>query len=221
MDIAEKALRLKQDFDDVKAAGYLEGEGKGYSLGYVNGNEQGRTDEWHEFWDNLQQNGERSQYAYAFSYTGWNDKIFNPKYHITPTNGNGMQNMFIWNQQITNTKVPITAFGSAQNAFYACNRLVTIPKLIFNGTTNVNGMFYNCTKLTNLTCEGELAINGLDLSACTRLTPESLMSVINCLAPTSTTLTANFGTPNLDKLKETDEGLAAIAAATEKGWTLA
>ena len=216
MDIAEKALRLKQDFDYVKMAGYIKGEEIGYSQGYVNGNKQGRTDEWHEFWDNLQQNGTRIHYQYAFAYTGWTDTNFNPKYHITPTNASGIANMFMWNQNITNTKVPITALGSAQNTFYACNRLVTIPKLIFNGTTNVNGMFYNCTKLTNLTCEGELAINGLDISACTRLTPESLMSVINCLAPTSATLTATFGADNLAKLTDEEK-----AIATEKGWTLA
>lgn len=104
MDIAEKALRLKQDFDDVKMAGYAEGYPNGEKDGFANGYEYGKTDgynsgvvagkeqgieigveqgrqaERNDSWDRLQQNGERTCYNYTFF--DWSDDMFYPKYDI-------------------------------------------------------------------------------------------------------------------------------------------
>lgn len=50
---------------------------------YESGIEQGRNDEWSEFWDDFQQGGARTGYTNAF--TNWTDRIFKPKYDIKPS----------------------------------------------------------------------------------------------------------------------------------------
>ena len=157
-------------------------------------------------WDNLQQNGKRVQYVSAFAYTGWNDKNYNPKYPITPTNSNGINGLFLWNQQITDTKVPITVFGSASQAFYQCVRLKRIPKLIFSGTTNVNNMFSNCSALEELYCEGTIDIDGLNLKDCTKLSKESITSIINALSTATKGLTVTLSKVAVNTAFETSEG---------------
>ena len=44
--------------------------------------EQGRQEEWSEFWDEVQTNGNRTNYQYAFRGIGWTTKNFKPKYDI-------------------------------------------------------------------------------------------------------------------------------------------
>ena len=86
--------------------------------------------------------------------------------------------MFTWNIEITDTKVPITAYGSCNTAFSNCTKLVRIPMLIFAGATSVTNMFQNCTNLVELNCEGCLT-NDLDLQWSKKLSQASIMSVLN------------------------------------------
>lgn len=44
--------------------------------------EQGKQDEYNNFWDDFQDNGNRRKYGYAFYGKEWNDKTFKPKYDI-------------------------------------------------------------------------------------------------------------------------------------------
>ena len=53
------------------------------------------------FWDNFQQNGERTSYMRSFCGAGWNDITFKPKYDIKPTGP--IQEMF-GNSTITDLK---------------------------------------------------------------------------------------------------------------------
>ena len=63
MNIAEKVLQLKQDFDDVYVAGKAAGGGSGdYDQGY----EDGKQAEYDTFWDNFQDYGNRRSYRNAF-----------------------------------------------------------------------------------------------------------------------------------------------------------
>lgn len=153
----------------------------------------GKKAEYDAFWDNLQQNGNRKHYANAFSFVGWNDDIYNPKYPIVPTNTQGIGSIFNWNQDITDTKVPITAYGSCNGAFNKCVRLRRIPKLIFSGATSIiNTTFQDCTALEELYCEGTLDLTGLDLHWSTKLNKASIESVINCLSDDTTGLTVTL-----------------------------
>ncbi len=163
--------------------------------------------------------GKRIHYAYAFSFGGWTDKNYNPKYPITPTNPSGLGNMFNWNVHVTDTKVPITAFGSCVNAFSQSN-IKRIPKLIFSGATNVGNMFLNCTKLEELYCEGELTINGLDLSACTKLNKASIESVIGVLSDTTSGLSVTLSkTAVLNAFGSLDDEWTTVAGS-KLNWTI-
>lgn len=207
MTPSEKLLKIAQN-EQLVANANAELEEALYSK-----SEGGKS--WYDtLWDNLQQNGKRAHYSYAFSYTGWNDKVYNPKYPIIPTSTNGIAYMFTWNQAITDTKVPITAFGSAQNAFYSCKELKRIIKLIFDGTTNVNNMLYYCIKLEELYAEGKL-----DLSLNVQHSPlnkASIISLVNVLSETAEGQTMTFNLAAVNKAFETSEG--ANDGSTSAEW---
>lgn len=121
--------------------------------------------------------------------------------------------------------------------FYGCERLVSLnlSNLDFTKLTRITDMFRNCTGLTDLefgiNCgksftykSGDYNYYRLNLSTCTSLTHDSLMSVINNLYDLNLTYdVANGGTlytqslvlgaTNLAKLTEEE-----IAIATNKGW---
>lgn len=50
---------------------------------------KGRDDQWNENWNELQQNGNRTNYRWLFSGSRWNDASFKPKYDIIPVGDAG------------------------------------------------------------------------------------------------------------------------------------
>lgn len=137
-------------------------------------------------------------------------------------NGTSFANMF------TNCKVleliPAlnTAKGTAFNyMFNYCSKLATIEGVDFSLATSVSSTFNKCTELQSITINGVIKITGLSFSACSKLTYDSLMSIINALYDyvsegTTGTYTLTLGSTNLAKLTEAEK-----AIATQKGWTLA
>ena len=79
--------------------------------------------------------------------------------------------------------------------------------------TSTQNMFYYCG-IVNFTAPTFYI--SVDFSTCSKLTHDSLMSIINNLATVTTTQTLTLGSTNKAKLT-TDE----IAIATGKGWTVA
>lgn len=224
---SEQVLNTKDKLmvDDVtiKAMPFVD-TGKIYDEGY----EAGKQAEYDELWDNLQRNGTRAHYANAFAYTGWNDKIFNPKYPITPTSTEGIANMFTWNVDITDTKVSITAYGKCGNAFNQCLKLKRVPRLIFDRVTKIDNIFNNCINLEELYCEGTLDITGFNVQHSTKLNRKSITSIVNVLSTTTSGLTVTLPKEAVNKAFETSEGandgttsaewLALIA--TRSNWTI-
>ena len=208
--------------------------------------EAGKKTEYDAFWDACQGNGERTHYTYGFAGNGWTDENFKPKYDIKPqNNANGLfRNTRIVNlkQCIESCGVEldlsgVTSFvdGFRQNynlkvlpkldcsklagltdVFTDATALETIEELKVSETTAYNSTFYNCNSLTHMIMTGVIAKN-IDLHWSTKLTHESLMSIINVLqTKTSGTWTVTLGTTNLNKLTDAEK-----AIATQKGWTLA
>lgn len=112
------------------------------------------------------------------------------------------------------TTVNMTFYGAYnQNQGLKCiERLICYPTNVFNTT------FGYCRFLEHIGFEGEIAANGLNLQWSTKLSHDSLVSIINCLqdksADTSGTVwKVIVGSTNYAKL--TDEDLINIA---EKGW---
>ena len=172
----------------------------------------GKQSEYDKFWDAFQQNGERTDYGFAFY--KWNDLCYDPKYDISITNG---QQGFRYST-ITNTRVPITLKDgcNAVTLFNSCTQLVTIPKLILEASVKtLSGAFISCSALQEIEFEGVID-TGVNFSDCKALSYESLMNIITHLGKVQTSQTLTLGTENLAKLTDAEK-----AIATQKGWTLA
>jgi hypothetical protein len=101
-------------------------------------------------------------------------------------------------------------------AFMQCGKLHTIAVIRSTATTWFTDAFNSCYALANVTFEGVVGQN-INLSWSTKLSHDSIMSLINCLETKSgETKTVTLGTTNLAKLTDAEK-----AIATEKGWTLA
>lgn len=105
--------------------------------------------------------------------------------------------------------------------FGLCMKAKTIEGIDLSSATSVTTMFDLCSELENITFNGIIKITGLDLSPCTKLTHDSLMSAINALYDyasegTTGTFKLILGSTNLAKLTDAEK-----AIATQKGWTLA
>ena len=209
-----------------------------------------------KFWDDFQQNGNRTDYRSALG--GFNVESFKPKYPIRPTDAYFMfynsgggnlkikdfveyakeNNIVLDYSRCTNAYYGVGCLRSQhfgvldfsvcenmQSLFYghqfnSTDSVVTIDEFISSEITTYNAnTFQHATQLTNLTMKGVIAKNSFNVSYCTKLTHDSLMSIINCLKDFSgsgTTYTVTLGTANLVKLSDSEK-----AIATEKGWTLA
>ena len=115
--------------------------------------------------------------------------------------------------------------------FSSCDNLTTIPQLNGEKLTSVASTFGNCKSLENfngiinlgqayLTTQSANYSNyKLNLSACTNLTYDSLMNIINSLYDIATLGVKSqqliLGSTNLAKLTEEE-----IAIATNKGWSV-
>lgn len=101
--------------------------------------------------------------------------------------------------------------------FYACNALHTIARIGVDENTRFYRAFIGCYELQNLTVDGVIGQDGFDVGTSTKLTHDSLMSIINALeSKTEGTWTVTLGATNLAKMTDAEK-----AIATEKGWTLA
>lgn len=156
MNIAEKLSKIAENIQKVFDAG--------------------KKADKKEFWETYQGKGNRVYWQYAFAYSYWNDRIYDPIYPIKI--GSANTNAF-YNTPITNTKVTIDASGVALNYTFRESCIVTIPKLIVSETTEINNGFTSASSLKNLTIEGTLG-RDCKVSWCP-LSAESLKSIITAL----------------------------------------
>lgn len=207
----------------------------------------GKQAEYDNFWDNFQSSGEPKSYQYAFAYSYLNDAIFKPKYNIVATDCSNMFNYnkaltnikkSLQNRGVvldtsratsflrmfyncSSEEIPTIDLSSATNTervFYSKD-IITIEKVIFSENTIISeSLFSSATELENIEIGGTIC-SDIIFSACTKLTHDSLMSIINHLkdfSGTTTTETCTLGTTNLAKLTNAEKKIA-----TDKGWSLA
>lgn len=233
-------VTIADNVPKVYEAGKNAGGGGGYEKGY----EDGAKAEYDKFWDNFQENGNRTDYRYAFR-KPWNDAIFKPKHNLVVANANAMfdqtnitdlagllkaqgvtmdtsscttvANMFyIASGLLTVPTINVTNATALTLLFYNDTKLHTIEKIVFkaNGGNTFDRAFNNCVALENITFEGTVT-ESFDIHWSTELTHDSLMSIIEHLGTVSSK-TCTLGSANLAKLTDTEK-----AIATQKGWTLA
>ena len=234
--------------DDVYTAGQNAGGGGSYEQGVADGKEAESRRRWEAHLGNMNTSGWTYGFAgkgvndetftpytdikmtagYSltglFSYCGITDlKGIMERYGVSfdLSLGANAQNLFF---QSKVTKIPRLLLASAtsfQNAFASCADLTIIEELYAPKATSWSNTFQNCTSLEELRITSEIKLNGFNVSASTKLSYDSLMSIINALAnkkndTSGTEWVCTLGTENLNKLTNAEK-----AVATEKGWVLA
>lgn len=234
-------MAIKEKFIQI-----AENEQRVYEAGKAKGIEEGKQAEYDAFWDVFQNNGNRKSYAYAFGSGGWNDSTFAPKYNLVLASDqtrmfirsqikdlkgileglgvildtSGANNLSYLFEESAVTKCPLIdtrGMSNPQRIFYYATALTeTTLKLKDDGSQTFTGLFSGCTALTDLEIQGVIGGAGFNVSPCTNLTHDSLMSIINHLKDGVSSVTVTLGSTNLAKLTDTEK-----AIATQKGWTLA
>jgi hypothetical protein len=203
------------------------------------GGDTGYRGHYDEFWDAYQENGKRTHYSYAFAGFGWTVDNFKPKYNIVPEHATGMFTQFVKRidlvshlesigitidlSQVINAdnvfyssnftrigEVNFTSLNKISNAFSYCGSLVTIDKIIVTENLVFTSVFVNCKALVNVTFEGVIGQNGLNLQYATLLSKASIENIINHLSTTTSGLSVTLSKTAVD---------SAFGSTTSAEWT--
>ena len=217
----------------------------------------GQKNAYDAFWDAYQQNGNRTDYEYAFAGLGWTSESFKPKYPIAPTVMNQMFNSFKAVTDLTNpagvsfdftkitgganyaftssaiTKLPkISCKKNSLGAgylFYIARSLTTVTELELPDTAMTSSQattqtFAFCTALENIKITGVIANTGFDLHWSTKLTIESLTSILSALSKDSGIAAGKsitLPTAAQAKINADTTAKAQYDSAIAAGWTIA
>lgn len=220
--------------------------------------EAGKQTEYDAFWDDYQNNGNRTDCKSIFAGSGWNNTTINPKYDMNVTDGTYMfyHSGFVGNlkehferlgkkigfsncrtctgiyqyaQKITETPYldmsGMTTATTISSLYYYCIALINAEIKFSPLSSYANTCFSNCTNLTNLIVHGEIGGNGLDLHWSTKLSAESLWSIIKSLSTTTSGLSItlpNTAEANYNANPPVDAPQTwADLIATRNNWSIA
>lgn len=167
------------------------------------GVDAGKQAEYDAFWDKYQENGARKDYQYGgFGGRGWDDESYKPKYTLKPvhaysmfqgcliteitnvdwTNTNSIEGCFAYSGRLKYIKaINANNLTSCINAFRLCSKLETIELLKLNENTLIDtNTFASLPELQNVTIEGNIS-RSISIKESTKLTKESITSIINAL----------------------------------------
>lgn len=243
MTIAEKLTTIAENEQKVYDAGY--------DAGYADGEAQGSGDNYYDaFWDALQINGARFDYEYAFFKENGTDETFRPKYYTTTHSSMKCGNMFngckitnsehlkkwdfsknnnfiqtFYNSTIEELGVidmssMLKGFG-ATNMCLDCKQLRKIEKIIPPRQGNFNNSFKGCTKLEEVTFEGEIISDALNFGD-SPLNKASIKSIIGALSPNTSGLTVTLSRTAVDNAYmqgSPESGDFTLGGATQE-WAL-
>lgn len=204
--------------------------------------EAGRSAKEDEFWDMYQDNGERTSYEFAFSGERWNDETFKPKYTIKIAAGTSA----FYNSRITDlTNVSFDFSGATilTRIFAGCtelekvgeidlsgtsaslvymfteaSKLKSIEKLIVCENNSYSFSFAGCTELENIIVEGTVGKNGLSFLNSTKLSKDSIISIISALSDTTSGYTVTLSSTAVSNAFEDSEWDELISA--KSNWTV-
>jgi hypothetical protein len=201
--------------------------------------------EYDRFWDEFQQNGNRTDYRQAFAGYVWKVGIFKPKHDMHVTNAYMMfmnsqmeidlpdalgvvldfaNCVYTTSFQYTFNSTWFTRIGEVDgrkagqffDTFSYSSRLRTIDKIICNeNTTFTNNCFLNCTVLANIIFEGIIG-NTINFQWCP-LTKASITNIVEHLSSTATGQTCTFK-KTAKEAAFTDEEWNALIS-TKSNWT--
>ena len=171
-------------------------------------------------WDDVQQNGNRTNYREYFMSKGWKSgTTYNPKHPIT-CGANGATSMFN-GSPITDTLVPISISGANLSVFYGSS-IKTIPLLIIgSGISSMGDWFNNMTNLEDITIEGEIYLS-TKFAQSTKLTAKSMVSIVEHLSSSVTGKSLTFNSTAVANAdwSTTDYASFDELIATKPNWTI-
>jgi hypothetical protein len=220
--IADKLIRAREDFDRVYEAGYEKGSAEGGGGSYDQGFDDGKQEEYDAFWDALQDNGDRTNYGYAF--VQWANENFKPKYDINAadlqyafrystitdlaeilkrqgvkldvSNATNLAGVFFYADGITTCPTIDVSKNLIKDftVFTHAHAMKTIEKIILptGKAMTFSNAFHTCTALENVVFEGDIMANGLSFQWSPKLSKDSITSVVNALSPNTSGLTVTF-----------------------------
>nr|DAG64775.1 MAG TPA: hypothetical protein [Caudoviricetes sp.] len=214
--------------------------------------EAGKKSEYDAFWDAYQSNGTREDYSSAFGGTGWTQAVFKPKYTVRPSEARNMfyqsvltdltltgkldlsavtaiSDFIAWSSV---TKVPAINLSNVSyypNALANAKALVTVENLTFPpnpfpSNISLTNFFRQCLALENITITGTIQNTGFDLHWSTKLTIESLTSILTALSKDSSVAAGKsitFPTAAQAKIQADTTAKGQYDAAIAAGWTIA
>lgn len=186
-----------------------------------------------------------------FAGYGWNDSTFKPTKDIELTGYSPYTFYYCKVTDLVSrldecgVKMYCGTLSQLQNAF-AYSSITTVPYLdltncnqynyIFNNATNLrtitgikvsedkafSGTFAACTSLVDLIIDGTIGHNGFDIHWSTKLSADSLKSIINALSTTTTGLTITLPTTAQANYEAVyGSGSWNVLTATRSNWTIA
>lgn len=237
MNIAQKLQTIAENEQKVYEAGY--------GVGHEAGDESGRK----AIMDAVQNYGDRTNYNYGFMqwnsnaiypthdmicssclqmFSGVKGELFDLSARLKEcgvkldtSKCTSFSYTFL---NCNSTSIPEIDTRGASAVEYLCtstSTVITVDNIILrdDGSQTFKELFSWSTSIENIKITGVIGKNGFNVSSLSKLTHESLMSIINALQDktgTSGTWTVTLGGTNLAKLTE-DE----IAIAEAKGWEIA
>ncbi len=115
-------------------------------------------------------------------------------------------------------RIDLTSTTDSNTRLFNGSTVEIIEEFVVNENTRYNLCFNASGQLVHIIIVGTIGQNGFDVSSCTKLDHESLMSILTALkdfSGTGETRSITFGSTNLAKLTDAEK-----AIATQKGWTL-
>ena len=181
--------------------------------------EAGKNEATLKWWSDYTDDWTREYYRYAFTEGGWNDNTFNPPRVIKPKTDVRYMFQNAGMTSLDETQVDFSELtGPFRTTFSGMVSLKSLRLKFGNISGFYTDAFTNCTSLENLTILGTIAHTGFNVQWSTKLTHDSLMSIINALADKSGvggTWEVTLGEPNIAKLTDAEKQIA-----NDKGWQL-
>ena len=214
---------------------------------YADGIEQGKQSEYDRFWDAFQDYGNRTNYTHAFAGLGWTNETFNPKHTVRVVGWtermfyscnikelvlSGIADFsaatdcrYMFTDALTESidVVDLSNIAEIRDPFYYVPNLHTIGKvkLADDGNQTFSPDWMYTTKLVNLTIEGKFG-NDVSFWTCSRLSRESIESIISALSPTASGKTLTLKKVVVDNafLEPDGAGSTGSAGSESHAWYL-
>lgn len=239
MTIAEKLAKIAQNEPKVYAKGKADGEKSAYDAFW---------DKWQNYGKRTDYDAGFAGWSRGC------EELLKPKYNLAPTQAGSMfysvycltdlpawceecgitldfshctkfNNAFQYSKITHIGTVDTTGSANTNSLFAQANVLQTVDNLILktDGSQIMSSTFYRCDALENLTITGTIG-QSTNLNDCTKLTTESIISVLTALTKTASLAsgkTLNLSTAVKTKIDESTTATEQYNAALSAGWTIA